>query len=88
MASADIVSQTASLLVLVLYLSLPSILVAALAGTLFSLFQALTQIQEQTLSFAVKLIAVVATIWLTATSMGEEIYQYTQNVFQMIGTIR
>ena len=88
MNTADIASQTMSLLVLVLYLSLPSIIVAALAGTLFSLFQALTQIQEQTLSFAVKLMAVVAAIWLTATSMGEEIFQYTQNIFAMIGTIR
>ena len=88
MESADIVSQTVSLLVMVLYLSLPSIVVAALVGTLFSLFQALTQIQEQTLSFAVKLIAVVATIWVTATSMGEEVFQYTQNIFQLIGEIR
>ncbi len=88
MQAVDIVSQTTSLLALVLYLSLPSIIVAALAGTLFSLFQALTQIQEQTLSFAVKLIAVVAAIWITAASMGEEIFQYTENIFAMIRGIK
>ena len=44
-----------------LALSLPPILVAAVVGTLFSLFQALTQIQEQTLQYALKFFAIVLT---------------------------
>ncbi|HSY29832.1 MAG TPA: type III secretion system export apparatus subunit SctS [Burkholderiaceae bacterium] len=68
-------------LLLVLWLSLPPILVASVVGTLFSLLQALTQIQEQTLSFAVKLIAVGLTIFLTARWIGGEIYNYTESLF-------
>lgn len=48
MSSADILHFTNQTLWLVLVLSLPPVLVAALIGTLVSLVQALTQIQEQT----------------------------------------
>jgi type III secretion protein S len=60
---------------------MPTILVAAIVGTLFSLLQALTQIQEQTLSFAVKLIAVGIVLFLTAGWMGSELVLYTNSVF-------
>jgi type III secretion protein S len=43
--------------------------------------QALTQIQEQTLSFGVKLVAVGLTLYLTARWIGGEIYNYTLMLF-------
>lgn len=43
--------------------------------------QALTQVQEQTLSFAVKLIAVFATLMLAARWISAEIYNFTIAVF-------
>ena len=52
MGTVDLVSYMTQALYLVLWLSLPPIAVAAIVGTLFSLFQALTQIQEQTLSLS------------------------------------
>ena len=72
MQSVDVVSFFTQALYLVLWLSLPPIIVGSVVGTLFSLFQALTQIQEQTLSFGIKLIAVSATILLTARWVGGE----------------
>ena len=60
---------------------MPTILVASVVGTLFSLLQALTQIQEQTLSFAVKLIAVGLTLFLTAGWIGGELMNYTLSIF-------
>lgn len=77
----DIISQVVHGLMLTLWLSLPPILVASIVGTLFSLVQALTQIQEQTLSFAVKLVAVGVTLFLTARWIGGEIYNYTISLF-------
>uniref|UniRef100_UPI0035B2F898 type III secretion system export apparatus subunit SctS n=1 Tax=Diaphorobacter nitroreducens TaxID=164759 RepID=UPI0035B2F898 len=68
-------------------LSLPTIIVASVVGTLFSLFQALTQIQEQTLSFAIKLIAVMAVLALTATWVGGEMYNYMLLVLDTIPTV-
>ena len=80
----DLVSYLSKALYLVLWLSLPPIVVASVVGTLFSLFQALTQIQEQTLSFAIKLIAVMATLALTARWIGGELYNYTVSIFELI----
>ena len=81
MTSTDIVSFLVQALYLTLLLSMPTILVAAIVGTLFSLLQALTQIQEQTLSFAIKLIAVGVTLFLTAGWVGGELMNYTLSIF-------
>jgi len=81
METFDVVGYVNKALLLTLWLSLPPILVASIVGVLFGLFQALTQIQEQTLSFAVKLIAVGLTLALTAHWIGGEIYTYTVVLF-------
>ncbi len=81
MTQSDITGYLVQALWLTLLLSLPTILVAAVVGTLFSLLQALTQIQEQTLSFGVKLVAVGLTLYLTARWMGGEIFNYTVMLF-------
>lgn len=81
--TVDLVSYMTQALYLTLWLSLPPIAVAAIVGTLFSLFQALTQIQEQTLSFAIKLIAVFATLLFTARWLSGEIYNFTISVFDV-----
>jgi type III secretion protein S len=82
MGAPEVVVALVRALYLTMLLSLPAILVAAIVGTLFSLLQALTQIQEQTLSFAVKLIAVGATLLLTADWVGGELLNYTLSVFE------
>lgn len=77
----DLSTNLIQAMMLVLVLSLPPIVVASIVGILFSLIQALTQIQEQTLSFGVKLIAVGLTLYLTARWIGGEIFNYTQMLF-------
>lgn len=84
MLEVDIVNYSERALLLVLFLSMPPIIVAALVGTLVSLLQALTQIQEQTLGFAIKLAAVLVTILATANWLGEELYQYSLFIFEQI----
>jgi type III secretion protein S len=81
MNANDVVSYVVQSLTLTLMLSMPAIVVASVVGTLFSLLQALTQIQEQTLSFAIKLIAVGLTLFLTASWMGGELVNYTVSIF-------
>ena len=84
MLEVDIINYSERALLLVLFLSMPPIIVAALVGTLVSLLQALTQIQEQTLGFAIKLAAVLVTILATANWLGEELYQYSLFIFEQI----
>ena len=66
---------------MILRLSLIPIVVATVIGLLVSLLQALTQIQEQTLGFAVKLIAISLTILACASWMGGQLLLYTQTIF-------
>lgn len=64
--SADILEIMYEGFYLILILSMPPIVVASVVGVLLSLIQAITQLQEQTLSFGIKLIAVCITMFLTA----------------------
>lgn len=89
MHSAEIIHFTTQALTLVLYLSLPPILVAALVGTLVSLIQALTQVQEQTLGgFVVKLIAVIITLFVTTQWLGAELHAFASLAMDKIPQIR
>jgi type III secretion protein S len=74
-------NQLTTAMLLVMWLSMPPILVATLIGILVSLLQALTQIQEQTLSFAVKLIAVAATIAAMSSMLGNQMVLFTLKLF-------
>ncbi len=81
MSHSGILEMAMQSLVLMLQLSLPPIVVASLAGLLVSLFQAITQLQEQTLAFGVKLVAVGVTIMLMAGWLGGEIYNFAVHLF-------
>ena len=78
---AEFLQLTQQAIWLVLILTAPPVLVAALLGILIAFIQAATQIQEQTLQFALKFFAVVVTIFLTASLMGGSLFQYTDRIF-------
>ena len=81
MQPSDALNQMTEAMLLVMILSMPPIAVASLVGIFVSLIQALTQIQEQTLSFAIKLIAVAVTIAATAGFLGSQILAFTLKLF-------
>ncbi len=60
--------------------SLPILSVALIAGLAVGLFQALTSIQEATLTFVPKLAAIVAVFWLTMGFMTETLVAFFKNV--------
>jgi len=74
--------QTA--LVLILQLSMPVVLVATVVGLTVGLFQALTQIQDQTLPHAVKLFAVTIAIIAVGAGLSQRLLTYTIEVFGRI----
>ncbi|MEL6337530.1 MAG: type III secretion system export apparatus subunit SctS [Pseudomonadota bacterium] len=81
MSPEDAVHFITEAMVLTMILSMPPIAVAAIVGVVVSLLQALTQVQEQTLSFAIKLIAVAVTIAAMAGILGSELLSFTLQVF-------
>ena len=62
----NIIEVTTQGLLLCLYLSLPTIVVSAVVGLLVSFIQAVTSLQDQSISHAVKLVAVIVTLIITA----------------------
>ena len=66
----------------------PPILTAMVVGLIVAVFQALTQIQEMTLTFVPKIVAVLAVLSLTATFIGSHLYIFTEQVYSRIETGR
>jgi type III secretion protein S len=66
---------------LVLLLSAPPIVVASAVGLLVAVFQAATQLQEQTLQYTLKFVAIVFTIFLTASFLGGTLVAFGDRVF-------
>jgi flagellar biosynthetic protein FliQ len=69
---------------LALYLALPALLVGMFSGLAVSIFQATTQINEMTLSFIPKIIAVIMVLILTMPWMLNMTIEFTENIFKMI----
>lgn len=68
-------------LLLILILSAPPILVSMFFGILVAIFQAATQIQEQTLSFTIKLVAVTLTLMFLGGWLGGKIMSFANGIF-------
>jgi len=79
--NGSFVSLTNDALVLVLILSAPPIIVAAVAGLIVAILQAATQIQEQTLQYTVKFFAIVLTLFVTSALLGGSLYRYSDRIF-------
>lgn len=78
---ADTLSILKQALILVVQLSMPPLLAALIFGVIISLIQTLFQVQDQTLPFAVKLIAVSFVLALTGAWIGGELLNLTTIVF-------
>jgi flagellar biosynthetic protein FliQ len=58
-----------------------------LVGLVISIFQATTQIQEQTLSFVPKLLAIFLTLILAGNFMLNLLLNFTEMIFKMIAAM-
>jgi flagellar biosynthetic protein FliQ len=68
----------------VLVMSGPAVCSAMLIGIAIALFQALTQIQESTLTFVPKILVVLAALTVTASFVGGQMYVFTEHVYSRI----
>ena len=69
---------------LVIFVSGPILLVSVVVGLFISLFQAATQIQDQTISFVPKLIAVVIAIVALGPLLAAQVARFAQNILLSI----
>lgn len=75
-------------MMLVVVLSAPPLIVAVVVGVITSLLQAVMQLQDQTLPFSIKLVAVGLALALTGRWIGIELMQLAYLSFSMISQTR
>ncbi len=68
-------------LMMILTLSGPPVLIGMFFGLMVAIFQTATQIQEQTLSITVKLVAVTFTLILLGGFLGGQIMSFARELF-------
>lgn len=62
----------------------PSVAAAMVVGIIIALFQALTQVQEVTLTFIPKIITILLISAITAPFMGQVIFSFSEQIYQRI----
>jgi flagellar biosynthetic protein FliQ len=76
--ATDLVRKT---LLLALIISAPMLLIGMLVGIVISLFQAVTQIQEQTLTFVPKIAAMIVAAIVLLPWIGQRLLSYASEMF-------
>jgi flagellar biosynthesis protein FliQ len=71
-------------LMMIVMLSAPIMAAALVVGLLVSIFQALTQINEQTMTFVPKILAVFAALVVTGPWLLNSLVTYTSGLFTML----
>jgi len=84
MSDVDVTEIAAETMLLAAKISAPILLTALLVGFVISLFQAATQIQEPTLSFVPKMIAVAIALLITGNWVLSELVSFTQTLFDQL----
>jgi flagellar biosynthetic protein FliQ len=76
LSQADVFNILQSAMVIALELSMPVLIVGMVVGVSISIFQAVTQINDQTLSLVPKIIAVFATVGILGPWMFHQLMQF------------
>ncbi|MFP4034680.1 MAG: flagellar biosynthesis protein FliQ [Desulfovermiculus sp.] len=87
MTPQDVVELTRHTVETVLLVAAPMLIAALVVGLTVSIFQAATQIQEQTLTFAPKIVAVLLALVISAPWAIKILLSFTQEVLQTLSSV-
>ena len=85
MDSTAAINASYQALMLVLWLSLPAVLTSAVIGLVTAVAQAVTQVQDQGISQALKLIGVLIVLALSSKWIATEIYHTADQLLTSVG---
>ena len=85
MSSSDIITIARQTVWVIVKTSVPLLLVSMVVGLIISLFQTLTSIQEQTLTFVPKLLAIMIAIMIMGNWLLNEIVSFMQMLWGSFG---
>ena len=86
MGPGDAIDLARNALWVVIVGSGPAVIAAMVIGIIIALFQALTQIQEATLTFVPKIIAVFVALMISASFIGGQVYTFSESVYGRIAS--
>ncbi len=84
MDQGTVINIAQNALLTTLYVAAPLLGLSLLVGLAVSIFQATTQIQEQTLSFIPKILAIIVAIGVFGSWMLKTLMEYTNNLYENI----
>ena len=79
-----IVQLTSQALMMCVVLSLPAVLISAIVGLLVSFFQAITSLQDSSISQGIKLLVVTVTIIVAAPWAGSTMLRFSQSILDTL----
>lgn len=85
MDQGSVINIAQNALWIVILVSAPMLGLSLIVGLAVSIFQATTQIQEQTLAFIPKILAVIVAVAVFGSWMLKVLIEYTQNLYNNIG---
>lgn len=80
MSESSVIYIIQEALKVILYVSAPILIISVVVGLIVSIFQATTQIQEQTLTFVPKIVAIIAGLALFGSWMLRVLIEYMQDI--------
>jgi type III secretion protein S len=84
MTYEDVLQLTTQALMMCVVLSMPAVVVSAVVGLLVSFFQAITSLQDSSISQGIKLLAVTAVVFICAPWAGGTLMQFAENLLQAV----
>ena len=87
MTPEALLSVTREALYLLVLVVAPPVGASLVAGLGVSILQTATQIQEQTVGFAVRAAAVIASLLVAGPWIGEQLHTFTTAVFALVGDV-
>lgn len=87
MDSVEVINTVRDGIWVLILVSAPLMITALVVGLTVSLVQALTQIQEQTLTFVPKILSMLIVMMLALPFMMQSLQDYTEELFTRIATI-
>lgn len=87
MSQSEVITVMRDAIYTILTVAAPMLIVAMVVGLIISIFQATTQINEQTLAFVPKIVAILLVIVLLGGFMLSQLTDFTTRMFENINTM-
>lgn len=85
MSTGDVVSITVEAIWLIIKCSAPMLIVSLIVGLIISIFQTVTSIQEQTLTFVPKMLSIFLTLIICGDWIMNNILTFIQDIYSRFG---